>query len=145
MSEESAPTPAPAPEDQVEMVRMRRADGAHTDGVSWGAQSYLPDADGVITVPSAAAGDLESHGFERVPEGPGAIDQALDDLSTGVAAEGEKVEALKQEALADVPPEAVTEARAEVAAEHEAKTETHEPAPSSARTTPSSARVPPRR
>lgn len=126
--------------DKVAMVRLRKTGGEPTAGVSWGGESYLPDADGIITVPHMAVGDLASHGFEPVPEGPGAIDQALDDLSTGVAAEGEKVEALQQEALADVPPEAVAEARAEVAAEHH---EAHAPAPRS--TPPSSARVPPRR
>lgn len=106
---------------EVAMVRLRKSGGEPTAGVSWGGDSYLPDADGIIMVPHMAVGDLASHGFEPVPEGPGAIDQALDDLSAGVAAEGERVEALKEEALADVPPEAVAEARAEVQAESEAQ------------------------
>ncbi len=35
-------------------------------GCSWGGASYSPDADGVVIVPTAAAGDLLAHGFTPV-------------------------------------------------------------------------------
>jgi hypothetical protein len=45
-------------------TEMRNADGS---GCSWRGESYEPDADGVVTVPVAAAADLLDHGFTFVP------------------------------------------------------------------------------
>lgn len=45
-------------------TEMRNADGG---GCSWRGESYQPDADGVVTVPVAAAADLIDHGFTFVP------------------------------------------------------------------------------
>lgn len=45
-------------------TEMRNTDGG---GCSWRGESYEPDADGVVTVPVAAAADLIDHGFTFVP------------------------------------------------------------------------------
>jgi len=81
----------------VGAVRMRHREG-HRGGVSWRGDHYEADADGIVIVPHAAVGDLMAHQMEMAPEGPAKIDAALDQLSEGVAAEGEKVEALIEEA-----------------------------------------------
>ncbi|WP_296616707.1 hypothetical protein [Sphingomonas sp.] len=47
----------------VDGVAMRHPDGT---GCSWRGQSFAADADGVVTVPIAAAGDLIAHGFSFV-------------------------------------------------------------------------------
>jgi septal ring factor EnvC (AmiA/AmiB activator) len=45
-------------------TEMRNADGT---ACSWRGETYEPDADGVVTVPVAAAADLLDHGFSFVP------------------------------------------------------------------------------
>jgi hypothetical protein len=42
------------------MVRLK---SPHRRGCSWNGRAYQPDADGSVTVPAEAAGDLAAHGF----------------------------------------------------------------------------------
>jgi hypothetical protein len=52
--------PAPVPQGHIAL--------AHPQGIgcSWGGTVYPPDAQGLVIVPIAAAGDLMAHGFKPV-------------------------------------------------------------------------------
>ena len=49
---------APAPQGHIALIHPQSI------GCSWGGVSYAPDVNGVVIVPSAAAGDLLAHGFK---------------------------------------------------------------------------------
>ena len=80
------------------------------------------DGDGLVWVTERHLQDALRQGWESVEdapvsEQPPTIEAALDELEAGIAAEGESVEALVEEALAQVPEEDAAEVRAEVEAE----------------------------
>ncbi|MGN6817329.1 MAG: hypothetical protein ACTHJR_01510 [Sphingomonas sp.] len=64
MADNPSPRRAPkaAPGDTV---AMRHEDGA---GCSWRGRSFVADANGIVTVPVAAAAELIEHGFGFVAE-----------------------------------------------------------------------------
>ena len=113
-------------EHEIAPKLLRKRDGSYA-GCSWRGQSFEPDDHGVVMVPHMAVGELvESHGFELVPDdGPSAdeavsqTDAALDKVDEGIAADQERIETLRDDALAEAhaPEGAVEEVRAEVEGE----------------------------
>jgi hypothetical protein len=58
---------AAADEDTVRLVHPEGARGC-----GWDGRSFVPDVDGILTVPAAAAAELAAHGFVPAPAEPAA-------------------------------------------------------------------------
>lgn len=86
---------------------------------------YRDVGEGRVLVDARHLGEALIRGWRVIeePEAEAQIEQALTQLEEGIAAEGERVEELREEALAAVPEDQAQAARAEIEAHRETSEE----------------------
>lgn len=94
------------------MPLMRCPPGAEMQTLQ--GDHYRDDGSGQVPVDDRHLSEALSRGWRVIeaPELPAKIDEALDQLEAGIAAQDESVEALVEDALSQVPEERAAEARA---------------------------------